>query len=315
MQQRFFVSSIASALLLSFAIGCGASADESTDADEGSSSDSTTLGAKVDDNGAADDTNAVANGAAVNATSTSTNGAADEPADTTPRTVVDSPKPTKQCSVTKDSQGFFVRTSAKSPYVAYVPASYTGNAPMKVVVGLHGCSDNMNNFATWGVNPYDGRKTQQHIGISVGGETGNNKCWSKGNDDAKVLAAVDDLAQCFWLDRSKVVLAGYSSGGELAYKVALENADKFAGLLIEDSGLYANANPDALLKNAAWKLPIAHITHTNDRVFPLAKVQADWAKITAAGFPLSTRVTEGDHSGSSADWNTFLLPKIAGWQR
>ena len=65
----------------------------------------------------------------------------------------------------------------------------------------------------------------------------------------------------------------------------LENADEFAGLLIEDSGLYANASPDTLLANAAWKLPIAHITHTDDGVFPLSKVQADWTKTTAASLP------------------------------
>jgi poly(3-hydroxybutyrate) depolymerase len=228
--------------------------------------------------------------------------------------VNDSPKPTEQCSISKDGNGFFVRTSAKSKYVAYVPKAYTGNEPMRVVVGLHGCSDTAMNFATWGVNPWDTRAAQQHIGISVDGATGNNSCWSKGYDDDKILAAVDDLAKCFWLDRSKVTLAGYSSGGEIAYKVALEHADKFDGLLIEDSGLSSNANPAELLANAAWKLPIAHITHQDDGVFPLSQVESDWAETTKAGFPITTSVVAGTHSGTSADWNTFLLPKILGWQ-
>ncbi len=220
------------------------------------------------------------------------------------------PKPTATCAVTKDSAGFFTRTSTKSSYVAYVPASYTGNAPVRLIVGLHGCGDSAMNFATWGVNPYETRATQQHIGISIGSQDGN--CWSLGADDDKVLAAVDDISKCFWVHQKKVVIAGFSSGGQLAYRVGLQKASRFAGIIIEDSGLYAaDNNPDALLANASWKLHIAHRTHTSDPVFPLVKVKADWAKTTAAGFPLVTSETPGAHDGVSSDWATWLIPQSA----
>ncbi len=313
MQQPPFVSAVGFALCFSFLVGCGASASEEPTSSEptASSAPSTTLGAQVSGSGSAA---ASADGVAFGATSGST----DANEDPTAVSAAASPKPTSQCTVSKDANGFFFRTSAKSSYVAYVPSSYTAKAPMRVVVGLHGCSDTAMNFATWGISPWVTRSTQQHIGISVdgasGGAAGSNSCWTKGSDDDKVLAAVDDLAKCFWLDRSKLTIAGYSSGGELAYKVALANADKFDGLLIEDSGLYANASPDQLLANAAWKLPIAHIAHTDDTVFPLSQVEADWVKTTAAGFPLSTKVVAGTHSGTSDDWNTFLLAKITAWQ-
>ena len=315
MQQHSFVSAVGFALCFSFLVGCGASAsEEPTGSDTTESKDpSTTFGTQV--GGSTTGTSStgadsVASGSAV--------GSTEQNADPAAVSIEASPKPTSQCTVSKDANGFFVRASAKSSYVAYVPAAYTGKEPMPVIVGLHGCSDTAMNFATWGVNPWGTRSTQRHIGISVdgasGGAAGSNSCWTRGSDDAKVLAAVDDLAKCFWLDRSKVTIAGYSSGGELAYKVALENADKFDGLLIEDSGLYANANPDQLLAGAAWKLPIAHIAHTDDTVFPLSQVQADWAKTTKAAFPLTTKVVAGTHSGTSDDWNTFLLPKITAWQ-
>lgn len=220
------------------------------------------------------------------------------------------PKPAGTCSVSKDSSGFFTRTESKGSYVAYVPASYDGSEPVELIVGLHGCGDSAYNFATWGVNPYDGRKTQKHIGISIGGEDGN--CWNTADDD-KVLAAVADISSCFWVHQKKVVLAGYSSGGIMGYRVALSHADKFAGLLVEDSGLYGNGNEAALLAGAAWKMNIAHITHTSDPDFPLAQVQADWAKITAAGFPLVTTTTAGDHNGTSTDWVGWLIPKSLTW--
>ena len=221
------------------------------------------------------------------------------------------PKPTATCSVSKDSSGFFTRTSSQSSYVAYVPTSYDGTKPMRLIVGVHGCGDTAANFAQWGVSPYDTRTTQDWIGISIGGQDGN--CWTAA-DDVKVLAAVDDISQCFWVHQKKVVLAGFSSGGELTYRLGLGQASRFAGLLIEDSGLYAaNSNPNGLLAGAAWKINIAHRAHTSDTVFPLATVQADWAKTTAAGFPLTTSVVAGTHDGTSTDWWTWLLPQSETW--
>jgi hypothetical protein len=221
------------------------------------------------------------------------------------------PKPAGTCSVSKDAAGFFTRGSGSSSYVAYVPASYDGTAPMRLIVGLHGCGDNAYNHATWAVNPYDTRSSQNHIGISIGGQDGN--CWSA-SDDSKVLAAVADISSCFWVHQKKVVIAGFSSGGELSYRLGLSQAAKFAGILIEDSGLYAaNNNPDALLANAAWKINIAHRAHSGDTVFPLTQVQADWAKTTAAGFPLTTSVTTGQHDGTSTDWASWLIPQSATW--
>ncbi|HSO30851.1 MAG TPA: hypothetical protein VLT33_00005, partial [Labilithrix sp.] len=73
------------------------------------------------------------------------------------------PRPTAACTVSKDSAGFFTRTTSKSGYVAYVPAGYDGTAPMRLIVGLHGCGDSAANFATWGVNPYATRAAQTHI--------------------------------------------------------------------------------------------------------------------------------------------------------
>lgn len=219
------------------------------------------------------------------------------------------PKP-PTCSVSKDSAGFFVRTTSKSNYVAYVPASYNGSAPMRLIVGMHGCGDSAANFASWAVNPYATRGTQQHIGISIGGQDGN--CWSSG-DDEKVLAAIDDIASCFWVHQKKVSLAGFSSGGRVAYRVGLKNASRFASILIEDSAMPNDGTADALLANATRKIPIAHRTHTADTVFPLAAARTEWAKIRAAGFPLLTSETGGGHDGVSEDWSNWLIPQSASW--
>jgi poly(3-hydroxybutyrate) depolymerase len=221
------------------------------------------------------------------------------------------PPPTTSCTITKDSNGFFTRTSSEGSYVAYVPASYNGE-PMRVIVGLHGCGDNAYNFATWGVNPYATRSTQNHIGLSIGGRDGT--CWNtSGDDDAKVMAAVEDIATCFYVHQRKVVLAGFSSGGDLTFRVGLRNASSFAGLLIEDSSLYGTGDGPALLSAAAWKLPMAHRHHTSDPVYPIVQVRADWLLIKAAGFPLVTSETAGGHDGVTEDWADWLIPQSRNW--
>lgn len=106
-----------------------------------------------------------------------------------------------------------------------------------------------------------------------------------------------------------MILAGYSSGGILAYKIGLGQAAKFAGILIENSAL-GGAQPSA----ASWKINVAHIAHKSDGAFPLSGVQADWAKLEAAGIPLQKSTVDGAHDGTSEDWVNFLLPKIDGWK-
>src|SRR5690606_21872107 len=108
----------------------------------------------------------------------------------------------------------------------------------------------------------------------------------------------------------KVVVAGFSSGGTLAYRVGIANAGRFAGILVESSALPSNVD----LSKAAYKLPIAHVAHTGDQVVPIAKVRDGWKKLRAAGFPVETVEVEGGHDGTTEDRSDVLIPKMAGWK-
>jgi predicted esterase len=216
------------------------------------------------------------------------------------------PAPAGCGEIAKDQDGFFTRTTAKSPYVGFVPKSYAGQ-PTMLVVGMHGCGDNAQNFAGWGVNPYDSRETQAWIGISIGGRDG--ECWDTSHDADKVLAAIADVSTCFYVHKQKVVLAGYSSGGILAYEIGLSKAASFAGIVIENSGL-GSTQPS----QASWKINVAHIAHESDQEFPIAGVHSDWAKLEAAGIPLQKSEVAGAHDGTTDDWAGYLLPKIGAWK-
>jgi len=192
-----------------------------------------------------------------------------------------------------------------------LPPTYNPNQAYPLVVGAHGCGDSAKNFATWAIAPAAQRATQGHIAVSVGAGR-DGQCWNAAQDEAKLLAVVDDVRTCFYAHQKKIVLAGYSSGGLLAYYAGMRNARRFAGLLIENSSLGSafGSGTDAAIAAAGWKLNVAITARLGDGSFPIANVRADRTKLTNARFPVQYRELAGGHDGTSDDWTQFLLPKV-----
>jgi poly(3-hydroxybutyrate) depolymerase len=225
--------------------------------------------------------------------------------------------PTQTCPYTPDSNGFFTLTSPASTYVVRLPPGYDAQnpQPQRLLVAIHGCGDTAMNFATWGAVPFVLRPTQDYIAISIGGRDG--QCWNIGTHDVLVTAAIAHVSACFYVHQHMIVLAGYSSGGGLAYHLAMANTRDYAGVLIENSSLSSAvggaSQVDAALDQAGWKIEIAHSARIDDGSYPIAVVQADRVKLLAHGFPLQYRELPGTHDGTSDDWSEYLIPKMAAW--
>lgn len=240
-------------------------------------------------------------------------GESDAPVGPPPRPTGPGAPPTRSAEIVPDAQGFFeLRTQASGlAYWARLPVGFDPSVPQQLVVGLHGCGDNAKHFAEWAIVPYALRETQSYVALSLGGRDGG--CWSLEEDEAKVLEAVADVRQLFFIHQKKVTVAGYSSGGMLAYYTGLRNAYTFAGILIENSGMPFGDATDAVLAAAEWKLNVALNVHLQDANFPPSKTRDDRDRLSAAGFPVQFRELDGSHDGTSANWAEFLLPKIAGF--
>ncbi len=221
--------------------------------------------------------------------------------------------PTRTPSVKPNGNGFFeVKTAANNlAYWVRLPVGYVASTPWPLVVGLHGCGDNALHFAEWAVSPYTARASQAYIAVSVGGRDGG--CWKAAEDEAKVLDVVADVRTLFYVHQKKVTVAGYSSGGALAYYTGLRNAYTFAGILIENSGMPFAAETANVLGAAEWKLNLAITVHTQDSSFPPAVTHANRDALLGAGFPVQFREVAGTHDGSSDEWVDYLLPKIDGF--
>ena len=223
-------------------------------------------------------------------------------------------------TVTYDQYGFFHLNSGQSDYVGYKPNTYNSSTPISLFVWMHGCGGDSEGDM-WAICPPSTRQTQSYIAISIGGRDGG--CWDVNADAPKVLAAITDIARYFNINPRKIYLGGYSSGGDLTYRVGIQNAALFAGLLVENSDPKKDSGvTNTMIANAAWKLNVAHLAHLSDTTYPIATVRTNVGYLTTNGFPTTLTEKAGTHYddtsgayGTTYDLITFLLPYLdAGWQ-
>lgn len=238
--------------------------------------------------------------------------AASTPAPTTTTTV-----PVAPLSVTKAN--VVGLNSAKGPYSLYVPSTYdaTHRTPTKLLLWMHGCGGEAYGDA-WAVSPGG---SQSWISVSVGGRDG--ECWDANNDVAMVLAALDDVQRRLNVDRRRVVIGGYSSGGDMAYRTAFYNASRFAGIIAENTSPFrdSGSSQTSSIAAAAWKLNVVHLAHLSDTTYPIANVRSETNALQAAGFPMTRIERAGTHwdpdtttTGTNRDMRVYLLPYLdAGW--
>jgi pimeloyl-ACP methyl ester carboxylesterase len=208
----------------------------------------------------------------------------------------------------------FTLSSPRSNYWVFVPDSYDGShqTPITLLVWMHGCGgESAGDIYT--VDPGGG---QDWISIAPGGREGD--CWSPGPDQALVLAAIASVKTHFNINPRRVILGGYSSGGDLAYRLAFYHADDFAGVLAENTSPFRDTGSSQAdsLAAAAWKFNVVHLAHTEDEVYPIQGVRQETNAMAAAGFPINRIERPGTHydGNTDSDLQTILLPHIDdGW--
>jgi predicted esterase len=233
------------------------------------------------------------------------------------KTTTSSSYPTAPLTVSKGT--VVTLNSSASPYSMYVPYSYdaTHKTPTKLLIWMHGCGGNAYGDA-WATSPGG---TQSWVSVSVGGRDG--VCWDPNVDVPKVIAALDDVKRRLNIDPHRVIIGGYSSGGDLAYRTAFYNASRFAGLLAENTSPFRDtgSSQSASLAAATRKFNVVHLAHLSDTTYPIAGVRTETDALAAAGFPMKRIERAGTHfdpdtssSGTKYDMRTYLLPYIdAGW--
>lgn len=231
--------------------------------------------------------------------------------------------PTNPISFEKET--VFTLDSPASRYWVFVPASYdeTHNTPMSLLVWMHGCGGT----AEGDIFTVSPGGAQDWISIAIGGQEGG--CWDPAGDQPKIFEAIADLKTHFNIAARRVILGGYSSGGDISYRTAFYNANSFAGVLAVDTAPFRDtgSSQQDSLAAAAWKFNVVHLAHLQDDVYPIDTVRAETEAMRAAGFPVERIERVGEHynnpgdnvngqtvPGTDADIQTHLLSHMDdGW--
>jgi hypothetical protein len=221
--------------------------------------------------------------------------------------VIDS-RPTKPIPFTKDV------VFKLANYWITVPGVYDSshNTPITLFVWMHGCGGQ----SEGDINTISGG-SQSYIAIAVDGREG--QCWDPNADQAQVLSAIADVETHFNVNRRRVVIGGYSSGGDLAYRTAFYHSRTFAGVLAENTAPFRDtgSSQQASINAATFKFHIVHLAHLSDDSYPIDGVRQETDALKAAGFPIERIERPGSHyddstesSGTDYDLKTLLLPHL-----
>ena len=147
-------------------------------------------------------------------------------------------------------------------YKLFVPAAASAGTPLPLVVMLHGCTQNPDDFAAGtGMNTLAGQQ-----GVLVlypeQPQAGNaNHCWNwfrpedqrRGSGEPALLAAmVHDAMQHHAVDPARVYVAGLSAGGAMAAVLGQQYPDLFAAVGVH-SGVVAGGAHDVMSAFSAMK--------------------------------------------------------------
>jgi hypothetical protein len=196
-----------------------------------------------------------------------------------------------------------------------VPSSYdkTHQTPTELFVWLNGCYGQPGDDIKVVAPQSDGA----YVAVAVSGR--ENDCWNPDTDQGRVIDAIAIVKKHFNIDPKRVVLGGYSSGGDLSYRLAFDHALEFAGVLALNTSPFKDTGKGQaeLLDEAAYKFHVVHLAHIGDEAYNIDQVRQETDAMYAAGFPIARVERPGLHHDANTfpDVQAYLLPHLSdGWR-
>lgn len=224
------------------------------------------------------------------------------------------PKPAQQPTVDADL-GVFRGASESSRHVFFVPMHYEKNYAYPLIVWLHGSGDDerqlmrimplvsMRNYVA--VSPrgtaraavgYDWEQIDSQIEVA----------------QQRVFAAVDEAARRFHIERRRVFIAGYGSGGTMALRVALRNPGVFAGALTI-GGPFPEGNLPLANLERVRRLPLFIALGRQAESYPMEQTCRELRLFHAAGMNATLRLYPcGDEITSNMlhDMDVWVMERV-----
>ncbi|MBM7703461.1 alpha/beta hydrolase family esterase [Metabacillus iocasae] len=138
------------------------------------------------------------------------------------------------------SDSFTVHMYEGKKYMLYVPSNYERDKKLPLMVMLHGCTQNADDFATGTnmnvvaeENQFIVLYPEQHLSANP------NKCWNwfdkhhqkRGvGEPALIAGMVKEVKRVYAIDENRVYVAGLSAGGAMSIVLGVTYPDVFSGI-------------------------------------------------------------------------------------
>ncbi|MGH7948648.1 MAG: alpha/beta hydrolase [Candidatus Binataceae bacterium] len=209
-------------------------------------------------------------------------------------------------------------------HAAYEPA---GDGPHPAMIAFHGWGANAMDLL--GLAPYvaDGRFLvvcpQGPMEVPIGAIRGYG--WfpmqmGRQPDEAEIDRAaenaskfIDEALKCYPIDRRKLVIAGFSQGGGMAYRLALSNPERFAALVAMSTWFPPGLAERVTNRDALAMLPTLVQHGRADDMIEIARARQSIETLRELKVPVQYREYDCGHEITAEglqDLSKFLLEKV-----
>ena len=173
---------------------------------------------------------------------------------------------------TQTINGTIIHDGIVRTYKLYVPAIYSGNVPVPLLLNFHGYTSNSNEQMFYGdfrniadtanflvVHPQgtlDNTNTT-HFNVGWGGSTVDDVGFTE--------ALLDSLSAAYSIDQNRIYAVGMSNGGFMSFRLACELSNKIAAVGSVTGSMTTSTLGNC---NASHPMPIIQIHGTTDPTVP-----------------------------------------------
>lgn len=180
-------------------------------------------------------------------------------------------------------------------YTIAIPTDYIDEKPVPLVLALH--------FGGT-VTPFYGRiilegliePALQGLGAIIIAPDCPTNSWTDDHSEIGVLALLDHINEHYSIDPDKVLITGYSMGGNGAWHLAARNQDRFSAAVIMAGW------PPPGIEEIDWGMPLYIIHSRQDELVPLEPTEVAVDALKAKGVSLEFVVLD-----SITHFETYLF--------
>ena len=183
-----------------------------------------------------------------------------------------------------------------------IPEGIDSNSNVPLIMRLHGGARNSSADAHKSTNCLVGPAFENTDAIIISPNS-NGELWYDQNNQVQVLALIDLATTYLPIDANKVVIMGYSDGGNGSFFFAQYYTSLFAAA-IPMATSYNPVNSNGIVEKI--DIPIYAIHGSNDQLFPIEVTQGYINQLIDAGTDITFSVAPGLDHYSVCDYLSYL---------